>query len=71
LKAASEGDKQSATLMKVAIEALAKTERNFVLKKGETTVGLEKDKLDHNEVVEIVQQVIGKSDLRKLTANRE
>jgi hypothetical protein len=68
LKAASDRER-SAALMKVAVEALAKTERNFVLKKGESAVGLEREKLDRNEIVDIVQQVIGKFDPKKKPAD--
>lgn len=40
------------------IKSLSSTERNFILKKGETTIGLEKEKLEKNEVVDIVRETL-------------
>jgi hypothetical protein len=34
------------TIIQVSIEELAKTERNFILKKGESTIEIEKEKID-------------------------
>jgi hypothetical protein len=46
-------------LIKLVIEELVKTERNFKLKKGESTVELEKIK-NHNETSEILSKLITK-----------
>lgn len=46
------------SLLKPIIEQLATTERNFVLKKGETTVGLEREKRDKNEIFELVHAMM-------------
>lgn len=46
------------SLLKSIVEALATTERNFVLKKGETTVGLEREKMDKNEIIDLVRETI-------------
>ncbi|MGB3752117.1 MAG: hypothetical protein WA945_11180, partial [Arcobacteraceae bacterium] len=43
--------------MKLAIEELVKTERNFVLKKGETTVELEKAKSESESMKTIINAV--------------
>lgn len=45
-------------LKKVVIEVLAKTERNGLLKKGETTVALERDRIERNELVELAKSVV-------------
>jgi len=47
-----------AKLLKVAVNALMNTERNFILKKGETTVNLERDRQDKNEVLEIFRETL-------------
>lgn len=46
------------SLLKPIIEQLAATERNFVLKKGETTIGLERGKLDKNEIIDLVRETL-------------
>lgn len=46
------------SLLKPIIEQLAATERNFILKKGETTIGLEREKLDKNEIIDLVRETI-------------
>jgi hypothetical protein len=46
-------------LSKLVIDALVKTERNFLLKKGETTLSLERERLDKNELLEFVKDTIG------------
>lgn len=46
------------SLLKPIIEQLATTERNFVLKKGETTIGLEREKMDRNEIIDLVRETI-------------
>ena len=35
---------------------LAKTERNFILKKGETTVDLERERFERQQVMNILEQ---------------
>lgn len=45
-------------LKKVVIEVLSKTERNGLLKKGETTVALERDRIDRNELVELSKLIV-------------
>lgn len=52
-------DKDSARL---AIESLAATERNFVLKKGETTIELERSKIENNDVRALLAGVKGLVD---------
>lgn len=47
------------SMMKIAIEAMAKTERNAILKKGETTIGLERDRMDKNEIIELLRASFG------------
>ena len=47
------------TLLKAMIESLAKTERNFILKKGDSTLGLERERLEKNEVIELVRDALG------------
>lgn len=55
------GPPERPQLLKYAIEALAKTERNFVLKKGDTTTGLEREKLERNEIVDLVKHAMSVS----------
>jgi hypothetical protein len=50
---------KNAALLKVTVEALSNTERNFVLKKGTSTVGLERDRLEKNEIIELVKEAMG------------
>lgn len=45
-------------LKKVVIEVLSKTERNGLLKKGETTVALERDRIERNELVELSKLIV-------------
>ena len=45
---------QEAGPLKQILQSLASTERNFVLKKGETTVDLEKTKLDYQSLKEML-----------------
>jgi hypothetical protein len=45
--------------LKSAIDALLKTERNFVLKKGESTLLLERERLEKNEIVDLVKEAMG------------
>ncbi len=52
-------DKDSA---KLAIESLAATERNFVLKKGETTIELERSRIENNDVRALLTGVKGLVD---------
>jgi hypothetical protein len=40
-----------------SLSQLAKTERNFILKKGETTVDLEKEKFERQEVINTLEQL--------------
>jgi hypothetical protein len=51
-------DLKNDALMKLAVDALIKTERNFVLKKGDSTLGLERERLEKNEVVELVKEAM-------------
>jgi hypothetical protein len=50
---------KNAALTKLVIESLAKTERNFRMKKGETTLGLERERLEKNELLDVVKEAIG------------
>jgi hypothetical protein len=50
---------KSQTLLKLVVDALTKTERNFVLKKGDTTVGLERERMEKNEILDLVKETIG------------
>ena len=52
-------DTNDKALMKIALEGLSKTERDAVLKKGETTIGLERDRLDKNEIMELFRAALG------------
>jgi hypothetical protein len=45
-------------LIKLAVAALMKTERNFVLKKGDSTLGLEREHLEKNDVLELVKEAM-------------
>jgi hypothetical protein len=56
IAATNEKDK---ALMKSVIESLVKTERNFILKKGDSTLGLERERLEKNEIVDLVKESIG------------
>jgi hypothetical protein len=47
-------------MLKNVIDALVKTERNFVLKKGESTYMLERDRTDKNEIIELLRVGLGK-----------
>lgn len=50
--------------LKVSIEALSKTERNFILEKGKTTVELEKAKTDtelSKSIIKMIPNIFGKS----------
>jgi hypothetical protein len=47
------------TLLKIAVEDLAATERNFRLKRGETTLGLERERMDKNEILDLIREVLG------------
>jgi hypothetical protein len=51
-------DMNNDALLKLAVEALMKTERNFVLKKGDGTLGLERERMEKNEVVELVKEAM-------------
>lgn len=51
-------DNDTCELKKVVIEVLAKTERNGLLKKGETTVALERDRIERNELVELAKSIV-------------
>lgn len=46
---------KNADIMKITIEELVKTERNFVLKKDESTIELEKHKIESNENTKIIE----------------
>jgi hypothetical protein len=56
-KAAMEAKNEA--LSKLAVDSLIKTERNFILKKGDTTMGLERERLEKNEIVDLVKDAIG------------
>ena len=43
----------------VAIQGLAHTERNFVLKKGESTVDLERGKIDNQHLKDTLEAISG------------
>ncbi|MTC47893.1 hypothetical protein GKR71_18950 [Providencia sp. wls1922] len=50
--------------LKVSIESLSKTERNFILDKGKTTIELEKAKADtelSRSIIKIIPNILGKS----------
>jgi hypothetical protein len=51
-------DLKNEPLMKLAVDALIKTERNFVLKKGDSTLGLERERLEKNDVLELVKEAM-------------
>jgi hypothetical protein len=51
-------DKDKA-LLKIVVDSLSKTERNFILKKGDSTLGLERERLEKNEVIELVKEALG------------
>jgi len=44
-------------LIKISVENLISTERNYLLKPGETTIELEREKMEKNEILEIVKDV--------------
>ncbi|WP_264780549.1 hypothetical protein, partial [Gluconobacter frateurii] len=44
-------------LTKISVENLISTERNYLLKPGETTIELEREKMEKNEILEIVRDV--------------
>lgn len=52
--------------VKVVVDALIKTERNFILKKGDSTIGLEKERLERNEMIGLVRDALGVVDRRRL-----
>lgn len=52
-------DKNESDLTKLAIEELVRTERNFKLKKNETTVELEKNKIADVETKNQIQSLLG------------
>jgi hypothetical protein len=52
-------DLKNDALLKLVVDSLIKTERNFVLKKGESTLGLERERLEKNEIIELVKEALG------------
>ena len=52
------GSSADPVLPKVVLECLARTERNFILKKGESTLGLERDRMDKNEFLDVMKQIV-------------
>jgi pyrroloquinoline quinone (PQQ) biosynthesis protein C len=48
------------TLLNIIVDYLSKTERNFILnlKKGDSTLGLERERLEKNEVIELVKDAL-------------
>lgn len=49
------------TIIQLAIEELAKTERNFILKKGESTIEIEKEKMDirnSKNIIDALKEII-------------
>lgn len=49
------------TIIQLAIEELAKTERNFILKKGESTIEIEKEKMDNRyskNIIDALKDII-------------
>jgi hypothetical protein len=56
----------NATALNAVIRDLARTERNFVLKKGETTVEMERLKHDSDPVKDVIEQVVNaRNDTKK------
>ncbi len=45
--------------IRTTIQQLSRTERNFVLKKGESTVDLEKSRIDNHEFKELTDAITG------------
>jgi hypothetical protein len=56
LKAAS--DLKELSLINIAVESLTKTERNFILKKGESTLGMERERLEKNEMLDLMKETM-------------
>jgi hypothetical protein len=52
-------EEKDKALLKIVVDALSKTERNFILKKGDSTLGLERERLEKNEVIELVRDALG------------
>ena len=52
-------EEKDKTLLKIIVDSLSKTERNFILKKGDSTLGLERERLEKNEVIELVKDALG------------
>jgi hypothetical protein len=52
-------ESKSDVLVKLTIDILSKTERNFILKKGDSTVGLERERLEKNEIMDLVKEAVG------------
>jgi hypothetical protein len=65
---------QSATppiSLKTSVETLIKTERNFLLRKGDSTIGLERERLEKNEMIELVRDALGAVGKRRLFRVKE
>lgn len=52
-------EEKDKALLKIIVNSLSKTERNFILKKGDSTLGLERERLEKNEVIELVKDALG------------
>ena len=52
-------EEKDKALLKIIVDSLSKTERNFILKKGDSTLGLERERLEKNEVIELVKDALG------------